>query len=126
MHESCLTQMQTLYAGVQATLHNAHFKHPDGEGARWSMEDFLPGGRKPQSAEDKVAAFKAMIEGRRSKIADLERRKSPAEEAIPAIVRERAAQMTNAIAGEAVRRGVKPGDAIAGESIPRGVRPNGR
>lgn len=87
----------SLYAAIQATLHNAHFKHPRGESEHFQMVDFMPGGRPPQTAEEKAAIFSTMMEAARESFRARKRAQSPAQEAIPAIVRERAA-----------RRGAKP------------------
>ena len=92
-HETALSRHQAMYAGLQATLHNAHFKHPDGDGARFSMEDFMSGGRKPQTAEDKVAAFKSMLESRQVAIEARKRAESPDPASLPEKVRKRAERM---------------------------------
>lgn len=50
-----------IHACLQATLHNAHFRgsqHPQA----FRAEDFMPGGRKPQTVEEKKALIGAQME----------------------------------------------------------------
>lgn len=55
--------MQIMYAQIQATLHNAHFKRPGG--GRFMAEEFL-GEKVPQTVEQKKAALAALFgQGRR-------------------------------------------------------------
>ena len=115
VHEASVMRTHSMYAALQATLHNAHFKHPRGESERFQMADFMPGGRPPQTAEEKAALFSAMMQQAKEAFRARKRAESPPAEAIPAAVRERAVRRSlNVVAGGGRRRG-KPGDAIAGE-----------
>lgn len=116
VHESAATRIHSMYAALQATLHNAHFKHPQGDSVRFQVDDFMPGGRKPQSAEEKAAIFSAQMMAIKETIRARKRAESPPPEAIPAVVTLRAQKRgkVNAISGDGRRRG-NPGDAIAGE-----------
>jgi hypothetical protein len=91
IHEGHTLKTAAMYAALQATLHNANFKHPDGESARWSMEDFMEGGRKPQSGEDKAAMFGAMMEQTKVALEMRKRMQSPKQSEIPQAVRDRVA-----------------------------------
>lgn len=83
---------QRMYASLMATLHNAHFKHPRGESERFLMDDFLPGGRPPQTAEEKAALFSATMHAMKEAFRSQKRAASPPQEAIPPAVRDRAAK----------------------------------
>lgn len=89
-----------MFASLQATLHNAHFKHPRGESEHFQMADFMPGGRPPQTAEEKAAIFSAQMMAIKESFRAKKRAASPPQETIPAIVKERAARSRNGKAGD--------------------------
>ena len=86
VHQDHVLRTHAMYAGLMATLHNAHFKHPRGESERFQMADFMPGGRAPQTAEEKAAIFSAQMEAVKESFRSKKRAASPAPETIPAIV----------------------------------------
>lgn len=59
--------MTTLYAGIQATLHNAHFRSKEHHPEAWTAEMFLPGYKaKRQSWQDQKVILGAQFEAMRS------------------------------------------------------------
>ena len=55
-------------AGIQATMSNAWFKRSDGQ--HFVADDFMPGGRKPQSVEEKRAVIRSMLTRAAQKFAE--------------------------------------------------------
>lgn len=53
--------MEAFHAGIQATLHNAHFKR---EGAgRFTPEEFMPGYQRPRmTLEDQMLAIRTALQ----------------------------------------------------------------
>lgn len=74
VHEASVLRLHSMYAAIQATLHNAHFKHPAGESGRFQMDAFMPGGSKrAATAEEKAIEQAAMFSAHMEAAADLKR-----------------------------------------------------